>query len=76
MTVSIGDSTYHQTAEACRIAGISKATYFRWLRQGVLPDVASRDRRGWRVFSSSDLKRLVYEAQRVTHVGGGGNNGH
>ena len=66
MTISLDGKTYYRTAEACRLAGISRNTYFRWLREGLLPDVGMRDRRGWRLFTEEDLLRLRSEANRVT----------
>jgi predicted site-specific integrase-resolvase len=66
MTISVDGKTYYRTAEACRLAGISRNTYFRWLREGLLPDVGMRDRRGWRLFTEEDLLRLRGEANRVT----------
>jgi excisionase family DNA binding protein len=66
MTISLDGKTYYRTAEACKLAGISRNTYFRWLREGLLPDVGVRDRRGWRLFTEEDLLRLRSEANRVT----------
>jgi excisionase family DNA binding protein len=66
MTISVDGKTYYRTAEACKLAGISRNTYFRWLREGLLPDVGMRDRRGWRLFTEEDLLRLRSEANRVT----------
>jgi excisionase family DNA binding protein len=65
MTISLDGKTYYRTAEACKLAGISRNTYFRWLREGLLPDVGVRDRRGWRLFAEEDLLRLRSEANRV-----------
>jgi excisionase family DNA binding protein len=66
MTISLDGKIYYRTAEACKLAGISRNTYFRWLREGLLPDVGMRDRRGWRLFTEEDLLRLRGEANRVT----------
>ncbi|MEJ2046824.1 MAG: helix-turn-helix domain-containing protein [Dehalococcoidia bacterium] len=66
MTISLDGRDYYRTAEACKLAGISRNTYFRWLREGLLPDVSMRDRRGWRLFTEEDLLRLKSEANRVT----------
>ncbi|HEX73981.1 MAG TPA: helix-turn-helix domain-containing protein [Dehalococcoidia bacterium] len=65
MPVVIEGEKYYRTAEACRIAGISKNTFLRWAREGVLPDVQRRDRRGWRLFTTSDLHRLKTEANQI-----------
>ena len=66
MTIYLDGKTYYRTAEACRLAGISRNTYFRWLREGLLVDVGIRDRRGWRLFTEEDLRRLKSEAGRAT----------
>lgn len=66
MSVIIDGEEFHRTAEACRIAGTSKNTFLRWVREGVIADVALRDRRGWRIFSRTDLDRLKAEANRIS----------
>jgi len=38
---------------------------FRWLKEGVLEDVAHKDRRGWRLFTEDDVRRIKTEADRV-----------
>ena len=66
MPTTIRGTTYYRTAEACGIAGISKNTFFRWLRTGQFDDVRTVDRHGWRLFSESDLVRLCERAQSIT----------
>jgi len=44
--------------------GISRATLFRWLKAGVLSK-SYRDRRGWRLFTEDDLKKIQAEANKV-----------
>lgn len=65
MPTTIRGTTYYRTAEACGMAGISKNTFFRWLRSGEFEDVSTADRHGWRLFSESDLERLCQKAQRI-----------
>jgi predicted site-specific integrase-resolvase len=65
MPILINSQTYYRTLEACQKAGISKATLFRWLKEGVLDDVAHKDRRGWRLFTEDEVKRIKDEADRV-----------
>jgi predicted site-specific integrase-resolvase len=65
MTVNMKGQTYYRTAEACSIAGISRSTLFRWLRNGILNDVSCRDRRGWRLFTYQDIRRITQESNRV-----------
>jgi predicted site-specific integrase-resolvase len=66
MPVTLGGRTYYQTAEACKIAGTSRNTFLRWVRQGSFADVRQRDRHGWRLFTEDELHRLVFEVNRVT----------
>jgi len=47
------------------MAGISKNTFLRWVREGMFADVELRDRRGWRLFSNDDLDRLKAEVHKV-----------
>ena len=65
MPVKLNGQTYYRTSEACRKAGISKATFFRWLREGILEDVAHKDRRGWRLFTEQDIERICNEAGKI-----------
>jgi len=65
MAVMIKGKKYYRTAEVCQKAGISRSTFFRWLRQGTFQEVANFDRRGWRLFSESDLRRLKAEASQI-----------
>jgi len=66
MAIRINDQTYYRTSEACQRAGISRATLFRWFRVGILKDVMSRDRKGWRLFTQDDINRIKSEATRVS----------
>jgi len=65
MSTRINGQTYYRTLEACKIAGISRATFFRWLKEGIVEDMASRDRRGWRLFTEEDIEKMRVEANRV-----------
>ncbi len=56
--------TYFKTSEACRKAGISRATLFRWLKAGILTKQC-RDRRGWRLFTEDDISTIRAEAGRI-----------
>ncbi len=69
MPTTINGQPYFRTAEVCRIAGISKNTFFRWVREGSFADVEHRDRRGWRLFTEDDVNRLKAEASRINKVG-------
>ena len=65
MSVVIEGNTYYRTREACRKAGISKATLFRRFEDGVLEDTMPKDKNGWRLFSEDDISRIRFEASRT-----------
>jgi hypothetical protein len=65
MPVILGGYKYYQTSEACHIAGISRNTFLRWVKDDLFIDVKQRDRHGWRLFTEEDLQRLVTEVNRV-----------
>ena len=65
MPIKIDNDTYYRTSEACQLAGISKATLFRWIKSGVLEDAVNRDRKGWRLFTENDVENIKSEATRV-----------
>ncbi len=64
MPKEFGGKTYYRTTEACEMAGISKGTLFRWIREGIIPDVPTKDRNGWRLFSKDDIEKIRSEAGR------------
>jgi predicted site-specific integrase-resolvase len=65
MPIKINGDTYYRTAEAARMAGISRSTLLRWLDGGIIKDACRRDRRGWRLFTSDAIKRIEGEASKV-----------
>lgn len=71
MPVALNGQNYYRTAEVCRIVGMSKNTFLRWVRDGSFVDVEYRDRRGWRLFTEDDLNRLKVEVNRVHRVSQG-----
>jgi predicted site-specific integrase-resolvase len=64
MVVEINGKHYYRTAEVCTKVGISRATLFRWLKAGVIKKTY-RDRRGWRMFTESDLNLMRAEAEMI-----------
>ena len=68
MPVVIDDQTYYRTAEVCRIIGISRNTLFRWLKEGMIPDVEYRDWRGWRLFTAAQLETIRTKTNHVTAI--------
>jgi hypothetical protein len=69
MTVVIGNKKHYLMLEVCRKVRISRSTLLRWLAAGVIKEPI-RDRRGWRIFSKEDLRRIRTEIER-THKGNG-----
>lgn len=65
MPQQIKGRTYYRTSEACRMAGVSKATFFRWIKEGILDDVGRKDRNGWRLFTQGDISKIKAEASRT-----------
>ena len=58
MPVTIDGQTYYRTVEVCRMAGISRNTLFRWLKQGIFSRPEYRDWRGWRLFTQAQVDAL------------------
>ncbi|OGO32931.1 MAG: hypothetical protein A2Z29_01705 [Chloroflexi bacterium RBG_16_56_11] len=58
MPVKLQEVVFYTTSEACRLAGTNRNTFLRWVREGKFPDVAHRNRNGWRLFVESDISRL------------------
>ena len=65
MPTTINSETYYRTTEVCQMVGISRSTLLRWLSSGIVKDVRHRDRRGWRVFTEVDIKRVENEANKI-----------
>lgn len=65
MPIIINNKTYYKTSEACQIAGVSRATFFRWLNKGIIAEVKYRDRRGWRLFTEKDINKIKAEASKI-----------
>jgi len=65
MPTEIHGETYYRTSEAAQLAGISRSTLLRWLHRGIIKDTSRRDRRGWRLFTEADIKRITNEAYKV-----------
>ena len=74
MPLEINGLVYYRTKEACNMAGINKNTFLRWVTQGSYPDVTHRDRRGWRLFTGSDVEMLKSEANKIRVSGAGSEN--
>jgi predicted site-specific integrase-resolvase len=66
MSINIEQKKYYHTKEACLKAGISKATFHRWIKQGVIIDNMIKDRRGWRMFSEADIENIRMEVFKLS----------
>ena len=65
MSLSIENKKFYRISEACALAGISRETFLRWVREGSFSDVKYRDFRGWRLFTDEDLARLKTKVGRI-----------
>ena len=65
MAKVINGHKYYTTAEASQLAGTSRNTFLRWVREGLFSDVPTRDRRGWRLFNDEELSRLKNEVNKI-----------
>ncbi len=65
MSVLIDGQKYYRTSEACRIAGTSRMTFLRWVREEKFEDVPYRDLNGWRLFSEKEINQLKARINRL-----------
>ncbi|MFC2016218.1 FecR domain-containing protein, partial [Chloroflexota bacterium] len=65
MPISEDGRQLYRTSEACTLAGISRMTFLRWVREGTYPDVIHRDWRHWRLFTKEDVARLRLKANHI-----------
>ena len=63
MPIELQDRTLYMIGEALSKVGVSRSTYFRWVRQGRISDTQYKDRNGRRVFTLDELEELG----RVAH---------
>ncbi len=61
----INNQTFYRTNEVCKIAGISKATLFRWIKKKTCSDAEYRDKRGWRLFTEGEIDKLKLETNKI-----------
>ena len=64
MTINIAGKNYYRTLEICEKAEISRSTLLRWINAGILQKI-HKDRRGWLIFTESDLKTITARARRI-----------
>jgi len=68
MPVEIDGQTFYRPAEVCTMAGVSRSTLHRWIREGVIPDTEYKDRNGWRLFSKKEVNRIQAEANKTNSI--------
>ena len=65
MPVTIDGQVMFSIGEALREAAISRATFFRWVKDGVIRDAQFRDRNRRRVFTADEVAELKRFAHRL-----------
>ncbi len=68
MPLTIEGRKLYRIGEALASASLSRATYFRWLKQGRVKDTQFKDRNGRRVFTEEELGELKKECQRLVEA--------
>jgi predicted site-specific integrase-resolvase len=64
MPREMNGNRYWSASEVCQEAAISRPTLYRWLKRGILTRM-HRDRKGWRMFTEEDLKKIRLEASKI-----------
>ena len=64
MTREMHGKSYWSASEVCQEIGISRPTLYRWLKRGILTTL-HRDRKGWRMFTEEDLRKIQLEANKI-----------
>ena len=65
MPIVMKGQTYYRTRDVCEVVVVSKSTLLRWISSGLIRDASTKDRRGWRLFTEVDIKRIEDEAHKV-----------
>ena len=65
MPVNLNGQKFYRTKEALEKIGISRPTWFRWLKDNLVEDVKHTDRRGWRLFTEEDIEKVGKFANTV-----------
>lgn len=50
----------YRIGEALKLANVSRATYFRWIKIGRIHDTRFKDRNGRRVFTEEEVQDLKH----------------
>lgn len=65
MPVELQGRMLYTIGEALSKAGLSRSTYFRWVRLGRIHDTQFKDRNGRRVFTHEELEELGRVTQQL-----------
>ena len=65
MPVTISGKKFYRTQEAIAIIGISRSTFFRWIRAKKIKDTKHKDFHGWRLFTAEEIKRITNYTQNI-----------
>lgn len=65
MVMSLNGRVIIPIGDALRQVGISRATYFRWIKQGRILDAEYRDRNGHRILTVEEIDRLKRYANQI-----------
>ena len=68
MPIEIDSKTYYYTSEALKQVGITRTTFYKWLKEKKIKDVSLRDRNKRRLFSIEDIQRIKDYFQATTIV--------
>jgi DNA-binding transcriptional MerR regulator len=57
----------YKTYEVCKLFNVSRATLFRWEREGLISG-PPRDWRNWRIYTTQNIKEItqIIQARNVT----------
>lgn len=58
MPVNLSGKTFFRTQEVIKNTGISRSTFFRWIREDKIKDAKYKDHRGWRLFTEEEMARI------------------
>jgi len=64
MPREVNGKSYWLASEVCQEIAISRPTLYRWLKRGILTKL-HRDRKGWRMFTEEDLRKIRLEANKI-----------
>jgi hypothetical protein len=65
MLIKFKGENYYKTSEVARLAGISRSTLLRWFYDGIIKNQSLRDRRGWRLFTEAEIKKVEEEFNKM-----------